>query len=411
MPSLTSPSLRRRGRILSAAILLFICQAFASTEKVLYNFTGVPDGDDPYAGLIFDSAGNLYGTTHFGGLNKDGSVFKLAPAAGGKWTETVIFSFNLTNGSEPYGELIMDAAGNLYGTAQFGGTNGHGVAFKLTPGTGGKWTQSVIHNFGSGSDGSSPLGALVFDTAGNLYGTTNSGSTNSLGAVYELIPGSGGKWTEKTIHVFSNNGLDGTNPAAGLVFDSAGNLYGTTKLGGANNAGVVFKLTKGSNGQWSESLLHVFNPGNGKDGAAPIGKLLVDSAGNIYGTTSSGGAGVFYGTVFELTPGTNGKYSETIIHGFGDAADGGQPQSSLAIDTAGSLYGTAYTGGTAGGVLFKFTLQTTGKWKETVLHNFGLQGDGKNPITSLIWDAAGNLYGTTQNGGTGTFGTVFEVTP
>jgi len=409
----TVPSLfGRRALSVLSAVLLFAATTFASTEKVLYNFTGTPDGDEPYAGVVFDVSGNLYGTTHYGGANKDGSVYKLTPGTGGKWTETVIYSFTGGNdGYSPYGDLIVDASGSLYGTAQQGGTLGHGVVFKLTLGTGGKWTQSVLNNFGSGTEGSMPTGSLVFDTAGNLYGTTYSGSTFSYGAVYELSPATGGRWSVHTLHIFNNNGHDGTDPLAGLILDSAGNLYGTTKYGGANNNGVVFELTKGTNGKWTETLLHTFNPANGKDGALPIGRLIMDSAGNLYGTTSSGGAGIFYGIVYELSKNTSGKWVETVIHGFGDSSDGGEPQSSLAIDSAGNIYGTTYAGGTAGGVLFKFTKGSTGKWTETVLHNFGLQSDGKNSDSSLIWDAAGNLYGTTQNGGTGGVGVVFEVTP
>ena len=413
MKSSTCFACPRKTLLVATAILLLVTGALASTEKILANFSGTPDGDEPYAGVVFDSAGNLYGTTHYGGANSFGSVFQLTPGTAGKWTKNILFSFTGGNdGGEPYGDLIVDASGAVYGTAELGGTLGHGVVFKVTPGTGGKWTESVLYNFGFGAVGSQPMGALVFDSAGNLYGTTYAGSTFEYGCAYELSPGSGGKWNGHILHAFNSNGHDGTNPYAGLIFDTAGNLYGTTKYGGANAAGVVFELTKGTTGKWTETLVHTFNPGNGRDGAEPLGALVMDSTGNLYGTAVSGGAQKFYGVVYQLSfDTTTGKWIETILHSFTDASDGGEPQSSLAIDSAGSVYGTTFTGGSAG-VLFRLTKGSTGKWQETVLHTFGKQsGDGKNSDSGLIWDSAGNLYGTTQNGGTGSLGTVFELTP
>jgi uncharacterized repeat protein (TIGR03803 family) len=399
-------------RVLATILVPFLMTpVFASSEKVLYTFAGGADGSEPYAGLVMDAAGNLYGTTYLGG-NGFGTVFQLTPGSGGTWTESVIYSFTgAKDGSNPAAAVILDAAGNLYGTTAGGGASGQGTAFKLTRGSGGTWTESVLHSFAFGSvTGDKPLGALVFDAAGNLYGTTNSGSTNDYGAVFELSPAGGGKWTAAALHVFNSNGHDGTTPAAGLILDAAGNLYGTTSGGGSKGYGVVFMLTKGTNGKWTETLLHTFNPANGHDGANPLGSVTFDSAGNLYGTTSSGGTGIFYGIVYKLTLGTDSKWTETVLRAFNDDSGGGEPLANVILDAAGNVYGTAHTGGTAG-VAFKLTLGTDGKWHETVLHNFKNGSDGSRPFCGLVWDATGHLYGTTQMGGTSGLGTVFQIAP
>ena len=242
-------------------------------------------------------------------------MFKLTPTVGGAWTETVLYNFgNGTDGYAPSGGLIRDAAGNLYGTTEFGGTNhcfigqdrGCGTVFELTPTAGGEWTETVLHNFGSGTDGFTPVAGLIFDAAGNLYGTTGDGGNYGYGTVFELTPTNGGSWTETVLYSFNLQGSGGYGPGVGpLVFDAAGSLYGTAFYGGAYPGGTAFKLTPTVGGDWTETVLYSF--GNGTDGSGPFAAgLIFDAAGNLYGTTWYGGThqcGQYgCGTVFELTP-------------------------------------------------------------------------------------------------------------
>jgi uncharacterized repeat protein (TIGR03803 family) len=412
-----------RGKRLSiglrAALAIFTATLFvtstwaAAQERVLHSFNlNGADGYYPSAGLIFDAAGNLYGTTRVG-TDSYGTVFELTPAAGGGWTETVLHNFGYgTDGATPYAGLIFDAAGNLYGTTQYGGTYGVGTVFELTPAAGGGWTETVLHNFGNGADGSTPFAGLIFDAAGNLYGTTYQGGTYLYGTVFELTPAGGGSWTEKVLHNFGN-GTDGAAPYAGLIFDAAGNLYGTTYQGGTySSSGTVFELTPAAGGGWTETVLHNFNY-NGTDGNYPYAGLIFDAAGNLYGTTYQGGT-YFYGTVFELTPTAGGGWTEKVLYSFNNnGADGYYPQAGLILDAAGNLYGTTSYGGTYSyGTVFELTPTAGGGWTEKVLHNFNYNGtDGNYPYAGLIFDAAGNLYGTTYQGGTYGYGTVFEFTP
>jgi uncharacterized repeat protein (TIGR03803 family) len=384
----------------------------ASSEQVLYSFcsvSGCPDGQLSLAGMIFDKAGNLYGTTYGGGTFGYGAVFELIPNQG-SWTEKVLHSFN-ANGKDGYfprAALILDAAGNLYGTTLHGGFSttcfdGCGTVFELTPGTNGKWTEKLLHEFSS-KEGYWPIANLILDAAGNLYGTTSAGGGRNYGIVFELTL-SGGKWTEKLLHEFS--GKDGSVPNAGLILDTTGNLYGTTSEGGVSNYGIVFELTPGANGKWTESVLHEFN---GKFGSAPGSGLILDKAGNLYGTTQLGGA-YNEGTVFQLVP-VSGKWTENVLHSFNpNGTDGYFPRANLILDAAANLYGTTVVGGTYGrGIVFEL-IPNNGTWTETVLHSFGNGSDGAVPLGGLNLDKAGNLYGTTENGGTPGDGTVFEVTP
>src|ERR1019366_2578878 len=301
-------SIGLRAALAIFTAILFVTSIWAAAEeKVLHNFNN--DGTDGYypeVGLIVDAAGNLYGTTTAGGAYNSGTGFELTPAAGGGWTETVLHNFgNGTDGATPYAGLIFDAAGNLYGTTQYGGTYGVGTVFELTPAGGGSWTEKVLYSFNhNGADGGVPAAGLIFDAAGNLYGTTVNGGTGSncvlgCGTVFELTPAAGGGWTEQVLHSFNNNGADGSTPFAGLIFDAAGNLYGTTFAGGTYGYGTVFELTPAAGGGWTETVLHNF--GNGTDGTAPYAGLIFDAAGNLYGTTFVGGT-YGYGTVFEVTP-------------------------------------------------------------------------------------------------------------
>jgi uncharacterized repeat protein (TIGR03803 family) len=269
------------------------------TEKGLHSFgDGFGDGRYPMAGLIFDSAGNLYGMTNEGGVYSFGTVFELTPNAGGSWTEKVLYSFGHDNdGSQPVGDLIFDAAGNLYGVTAFGGAHKTGIVFELTPTTSGPWTESVLHDFEGGTDGYAPVGSLIFDAAGNLYGVTNRGGDNYQGRVFQLSPIAGG-WTETALHDFDAGGVDGTYPEGGVIFDTSGNLYGTTSSGGVHGDGIVYELSPVAGGNWTETVLHAFH---GADGTGSCSGLIFDGSGNLYGTTRYGG-GNNSGTVFEITP-------------------------------------------------------------------------------------------------------------
>ncbi len=409
-------------------------------------FKTPPDGNYPYASLIFDSAGNLYGTTWQGGNYTYcspgcGIVFELSPpAAGGAfWVESILYTFGATStdGQFPLAGLIFDKAGNLYGTTQAGGTYGYGRVYELVnPGTaGGAWNEKPLHDFNftnPGEDGYGPVAGLVFDPNGNLYGTTNQGGKYDLGTVFELRKpaGAGGAWKERILHNFINNGKDGQSPAAGLIFDSAtpGNLYGTTSYGGAGactlGCGTVYELINPgtAGGAWAESMVHDFSD-NGKDGTNPAAGLIFDSNGNLYGTTFGGGKHNV-GMVFELSPppSSGAPWPEQILHVFDDnGIDGTYPEASLILDDTGTyLYGTTFSGGDgtscSGGCGTVFKLNVTGT-------PYGIRSaftspttEGSYPHSGLVFGADGNLYGTTTAGGGQLcddcgYGTVFEIAP
>ncbi len=414
-------AIRWRATLAIVSVPLFVISTWAATQEK------VPHNSNPNS--TGDAASNRRGTTNEGGTYYSGTVFELTPEASGNWTEKVLGhvgrSPSPTGFVDENGALISDAAGNLYGTTEYGGTYGCGVAFELTPESGGSWTEKVLHSFGDSTDGISPSQAgLIFDAAGNLYGTTS----NKQGTVFELTPTKDGGWTEKILHSF--NGTDGGFPFAGLTIDAAGNLYGTTYEGGTYNSGTVFELTPTKGGGWTEKVLHSF--GNGADGAVPYAGLTIDAAGNLYGTTLAGGIH-HVGTVFELTPTKGEGWTEKVLHSFGNGADGAFPRAGLIFDSAGNLYGTTSQGGAYNscmptiprnnistcGTVFELTPKAGGRWTERVLYSFNHNGtDGYDPLAGLIFAAAGNLYGTTSMGGSengrGCFlgcGTVFELTP
>jgi uncharacterized repeat protein (TIGR03803 family) len=395
-----------------------------TTYKTLHKFTGGSADEQPLTGLIFGPAGNLYGTTS-GGIDGTGTVFKLTPNSEGSWTENVLHGFCslmfCNDGDAPHGGLIFDAAGNLYGTTYAGGSGGLGVVFKLTANADGIWTESVLYSFCSLSscvDGRSPYAGLIFDQVGNLYGTTWVGGAAGQGTVFKLTPHSDGSWTESVVHSFE--GSDGAYPAASLIFDLAGNLYGTTYLGGSSGAGVVFQLAAKSDETWKESVLHSFV---GSDGAQPYASLIFDQSGNLYGTTTSGGGCTIdssgCGAVFKLTPNADGGWKEKVLHRFKGAADGAFPWTALNFDQSGNLYGTTAGGGDPNhcsssffgcGVVFKLAPNSKGEWSERVVHRF-VDRPGAEPFGALVFDTAGSLYGTTDGDNETTFGSVFEITP
>jgi uncharacterized repeat protein (TIGR03803 family) len=389
----------------------------AGSEKVLHSFASDrTDGYRPNAGLIFDASGSLYGTTYGGGDHGYGTVFQLTLGKNGKWTKKVLHSFGKgVDGQTPLASLIFDTSGNLYGTTSAGGRYnvgcdyGCGTVFELTPGSNGKWMEKVLHNFGKGVDGWSPLAGLTFDTAGNLYGTTYHGGPSNEGIVFQLKPNANSTWIENVLLNF--NGKNGAYPAAGLISDANGSLYGTTAGGGPCSCGTVFELTPTKNGRWAEKILFRFTGGN--DGVSPNASLIFDATGNLYGTTTFGGLDS-EGTVFELTPGSNGKWVEKLLHSFTNNGHGGyNPYAALILDTAGCLYGTTYWGGDRGnnGTVFRLAPSRGGRWTEKVLHNFRGGSDGQLPWAGLVFDRVGNLFGTTYGGGAHSGGTVFEITP
>jgi uncharacterized repeat protein (TIGR03803 family) len=274
------------------------------TEKVIYSFCQT-DGATP-DGLLLDAVGNVYGTTQYGGSYNDcfgntcGVVYELSPDGHGGWRYTRLHNFGAgLDGWSPDGPLIVDAAGNLYGTTEYGGDYGQGTVFEVSPSGHGGWMEKKLHNFFLGDDGSGPNNPLIFDAQGYLYGTTIGGGDYFRGTVFVMSPNSDGGWFEKKLHNFGPD-TDGSYSFGGVIFDPAGNLYGTTSGGGDYDMGTVFKLTPQPGGQWIEQKLHNFSQNNG-DGNQPLENLIIDSGGNLYGVTSSGGD-YGGGTVFEVVP-------------------------------------------------------------------------------------------------------------
>jgi uncharacterized repeat protein (TIGR03803 family) len=382
----------------------------ASPIHVIYAFAGSTDGEYTDTDLVTDSAGNIYGTSVLGGTFGGGTVFQLAPSASG-WTHTVLYSFTGgADGGEPYKGVTLDAQGNLYGTAVTGGSGscegGCGVIFKLTN-SGGVWTQSVIHAFTGGNDGSGPGSPVVFDKFGNLYGMTPTGGAKSAGVVFQMRLVNG-TWKLNVIHTFTG-GADGLGGSAGrLIFDAAGNIYGASTVGGVNGKGTIFQLTH-TQGAWVLKTLYAFK--DTPDGALPYGGVIFDKAGNLYGTTYYAGANDF-GTVYKLTH-SNGSWTERVLYSFKGGSDGGSPISTLVADAKGNLYGTNSEGGSGCGcgTIFKMTRAANGSWTETVAYRFpGTPGAGF-AYNGIVADSAGNLYGATVHGGASNDGTIYKFTP
>jgi uncharacterized repeat protein (TIGR03803 family) len=422
--------------VLTAAILFFPDSALASgpAETVIYSFQSTNDANTPHAGLVADRAGNLYGTTFFGaGQFGFGTVFKLSPPAtlGAPWTESILLNFS--NGQGPWAPLIFDRKGNLYGTTWLGGNCGGGVVFELSRPAqkGGQWTQTVLFNLGCGGDVNSPQAGLVFDQAGNLYGTASAGGAycvdwGGCGGVYQLVkPGvPGGAWSENLLYSFP--GPDTINAGAGtqggLAMDAQGALYGTTVSHGGGPLGTVFQLKPPiqPGHKWRHSTLYVFQ--GGSDGIRPRAGVTLDAHGNLYGTT--GGEVSFgcteCGTVFQLTPTPKGQWTQTVLYRFQGGADGSFPASNLIFDGAGSLYGTTLYGGDPScdqcGTVFKLAPPVNGGfWTKTTLHSFAGGADGNTPAGGVAFGKHGALYGPTVDGGTGSClggcGAVYAIKP
>lgn len=410
----------RAGVVAIIAVLISgvaICPAGAwgqSATKILHVFTW---GSGPSGPLARDSAGNLYGTTQLGGDYNVGLVFKMVPSASGTWSTIILHSFANAGGAVPAGGVILDASGNLYGTASSGGNcslgSGCGVVFTLTHQSSGSYSYRVIHTF-AGSDGATPKGTLLFDPSGDLLGATSAGGSSTAcgggcGVVFKLT-NSSGSWTENVIHSFSL--ADGSAPTGRLLLDASGNLYGTTRGGGAVGWGTVWQLVPSTTGGWTEHVLHSFAGATG-DGEYPNDGVVFSADDNLYGTAENGGTSTYDGLVFELTPNADGTWTEKVIHNF-SGPDGSQPYSGLSLDSLGNLYGTANAGkcgpsNIGGGVVFKLS-PVTGGWTESTVHCFAYTGVA--PESPVFIDPVGNLYGTTFGyiNGSG-HGIVYEIIP
>jgi uncharacterized repeat protein (TIGR03803 family) len=401
--------------VASFAIGLFMPQAASAQKTVISVFNG-KDGAEPLGTLLFDSSGNLYGTT-FGNKTNAGTVYELSPVAGGGWASRVLYAFKgygYYDGQNPSGGVIRDAYGNLFGTTIYGGTSDEGMAFELIPQSAGEWKEKRLYDFGSPVEPVNPNGPLVMDAEGNLYGTAGGGGD---GTVFELKQ-SGGTWTESVLHSFT--GPDGKFPVSGLIFDAAGNLYGTTEVGGLYSEGTVFELSPGAGETWTETVLHSFKY-EGTDGILPQAGVTFDAAGNLYGTTEAGGSPTCAnvpgcGTVFKLSPNGDGTWAETILYDFHAPSDGYGIFSGVALDASGNVYSANTEGGSSScsgygcGTLFELSPTEDGKWVETVLYRFG-QRDGQPSIGNPVLDNVGNIYHTTETGGPYNDGTVFRFTP
>lgn len=423
------------GLVLFAAIVVaFWPQAAHAqyTNTTIYSFcvlSSCTDGANPGGAFVADPQGNLYGTVLVGGANDLGAVYELTPPPGGSgvWTDTLLYSFcsqgpPCADGESPQTGVIRDANGNLYGTTLTGGSRSNeGTVFEVSPPQGGHgpWTETVLYAFctsGTCTDGNQPLGGLTFDSHGNLYGTTTGGGPHGQGVVFELSPSGGGQWAYNILYGFcaQQGCADGRTPQYGsLVFDAAGNLYGTTQGGGSQNYGTVFELTP-SGGSWTETVLHSFcSATNCTDGEEPIGGVVLDAHGNIYGVTPGGGTQNL-GVAYELSQ-SGGSWTETVLQNFCDNCTSGyHPQQTMILDGNGNLYGSTYQGGTlARGVAFELSPIGGGQWTETVLYNFCSVGaclDGAYPQSPMLFDPQGNLYGVASAGQWGG-GVAFELSP
>jgi|SRR5271165_1682423 len=404
-----------RPLILIAFAVLVLPMAKAQTFEVIHSFTGGAGGANPWAGLTIDKQGNLYGTAINGGSSNLGLAFKLTHE-GPVWIFNPLYSFTgAPDGLDPEARLVFGPNGTLYGTTASGGKAGRGAVYNLRPpGTACKtvlcpWAETVLYSFTGYADGSEPgYGALIFDQAGTLYGTTTKGGTNNGGVVYTLTP-TGAGWIQRVIYNFDPY-TSGIYPYSGVIFDGKGNLYGTASTAGGGS-GTVYQLTP-SGSDWVENTLFTFSSfTKPNDGAAPYGGLIFDESGNLYGSTTEGGLGGG-GTVFELTP-VNGGWAFTVLYSFSGGYSPG-PDDSLTMDAAGNLYGTTYQGGANySGVVFKLS-PSGGSWTYTDLHDFcsfAHCGDGQFPQSGVVLDANGNLYGTAHARGIGDSGVVWEIAP
>jgi len=409
----------RRTAVMAAFFVVLAMSAAMQAQSftILHSFADGEDGAYPKAGLAIDRAGNLWGTTS-GGTSNASSAFELKQAGSG-WVLKPLFDFSYSDrGMYGYGLASKPAIardGTLYAAAPQGGNDNCqidcGLVLKLQPPPNicssviCLWNATVLYAFNGLSDGMAP-DQIILDSSGNIYGTTLYGGTGAscsgygCGTVYQLT-NSGGAWTKSTLYEFQ--GSDGQYPIGGVIFDAAGNLYGVADRGGADNYGIVYELSPVGNGLWTETILHSFL---GTDGKYPLGPLLMDASGNLYGTTQQGGSDIG-GTVFELSQSSPGTWTLQTLYAFSviPKATGG-----LAMDSAGNIYGTTqHAGANNDGTVYKLT-PSNGNWIYTDLHDFSAS-DGSTPNGGPIVDANGNIYGTSYSGGSQGLGTAWKLTP
>jgi len=397
----TLPNLR------TFTVLVALTATAWAGEQVIYSFPASgAEGFGPRAGVVYFS-GNLYGVASLGGGtscngNGCGAVFELSPTRSGGWNYRILYAFQEGGDAQfPFGRVAFDSAGNLYGTTLGGGANGLGAIYKLAPRAGGQWTESVIYSFHGGEDGEGPYAGVTVDASGNLYGTTPDGGANGLGVAYQLSPNADGSWTETVLHAFGGIN-DAIKPFSELVFDATGNLYGTTPGGGTSGRGTVYELSPNAGG-WTETVVYSF--ARGADMGTPDGPVWVDSTGNLFGVCS--GAPGKKGSIFELTKNPDGTWSETKLHTFGILNKGFCPEGGVTADSAGNLYGTTYLGGSQGfGVVYRLKHQADGTWTYSAIYSFTVF-DGQTLAGVTLVN--GNLFGTTY-AGVHNDGEVYEIT-
>jgi uncharacterized repeat protein (TIGR03803 family) len=404
-------------RLLSVAAMFALwAQSAGAATTVVYSFQGEEDGEYPATELVVDAIGNLYGTTTEGGDFNAGTVFRLTPDGAG-WTKTVLHNFNgFSDGLNPYGGVAIDAQGNLYGTTTAGGSggicaeDGCGVVFKLTK-QGDGYVFGVIHDFTGCNDGWGAGGQPALDATGNVYGTTPNGGRNSIGVVYQLSPNGGG-YAFRVIHAFTGGDDGGTGGLGRLLVDGAGkNIFGVATVGGAHGAGVAYRLRLMPNGQWLQKTIYAFR--GAPDAGFPYGGLSADRAGNLYGTTYYDGENG-YGTVYQLSPSGGGEWTERVLHSFAGGTDGNNPSTNLLFDARGNIYGTTAEGGSPGcdcGTIFKLSHDDNGNWSEHIAYRFQGVPDGAYSYYSLVSDHAGHFYGATVHGGDDNDGAIYQFTP
>jgi uncharacterized repeat protein (TIGR03803 family) len=374
--------------------------AHAQTFSVIHNFTGGSDGSSPLSGFVMVN-GYLYGTASTGGGAGAGVVFKMSTTG----EETVLHEFTGgSDGASPEGHLVFDKSGNFYGTTWAGGSANAGTVFKVTP----AGVETVLFSFPVYGDGASPVAGLTIDAAGNLYGTTSVGGANSKGTVFKLSPpsGSGGTWTEQVLYNFGA-GTDGANPFAGVTLDAAGNLYGTTSAGGTYSYGTVFELSPSGSG-WKETILHEFELGS--DGGVPYSGLVADGKGNFYGAATEGGGGGQSGggTIFKLTK-TDSRWKFAEFYGLSGWGISGSFRNLMVVGD--TIYATTHCDGVNdAGTVYELT-RSGNTWTYNSLYVFAGGTDGLYSISNLVADSKGNLYGVTLLGGANGDGVAFKVTP
>jgi uncharacterized repeat protein (TIGR03803 family) len=392
-----NPKSRSSTRLVLAlvgATALAVPCAQAQSLSVVHNFTGGSDGGNPVDGFVMGPTGNLYGTAVSGGDSGNGVVFRIT----GNGREVVLHSFaGGSDGAAPNGGVIMDSNGALFGTTTAGGAAGAGTVFRAKGGM-----EKVLYSFAGGTDGADPQAGLTMDAAGNLYGTTAAGGTSGNGTVFELVAPvkKNGAWKEVVLYSFGT-GTDGAAPLAGVTFDAAGNLYGTTSVGGDAGFGTIFKLAPGP--VWTETVLHSFQ--NADDGAYPYAGFVADAAGNLYGAATQGGTNGG-GTVFKLK---NGSLKFTVLASVPGWGISGSFRN-LLLDDAGNIFGTTHCDGDdSAGTIFELT-PMHGVWNYKLLYTFTGGSDGQFTISNLVLKN-GKLYGTTQYGGASGAGVIYTLTP